>query len=363
MPTRSPSQKTGDAGERLVERVIDDHPDWIARRRTHDFGIDLEAELAPQSQSGQQLKGKLLKVQVKAFGEVTQRSGFVSVQIDRSLINYANGFHIPVILAVVCDSSKSVWWCWLQEWALLNDARLMTTSETLAIRIPLENTLEHGLPYALPAIATGASSNAMILALRNILAQASGWENRQVAQGVIGLLNDIHGPSRDWALEKIIGDLLDLGQNALFWQAQQSLPLLFALIEKAGDTFTAGQVFKMVARGDTYSRTGLNALSFLYDHWHEHAVELALPKLFASRGLPELAWYTAMRERFPYKGIFAYHILEQNEMDLRFEGAFLVLDEDARDYIFRKYPNRGDTVLLDELRYDPPMDKRSNTGR
>ncbi len=353
MPIRSPSQKIGDAGERLVERIIDDHPDWIARRQTHDFGVDLEAELAPPSQSGQLLKGKLLKIQVKAFGTVTQRSGFVSVQIDRSLINYANGFHIPFIVAVVCDSSKGIWWCWLQEWALLNDSRLTKTSETLAIRIPLVNTLEHGLNHALPAIVTGANSNAMILSLRNILAQAGGWENRKVAEGVIGLLNDIHGPSRDWALERIIGDLLDLGQNALYWEAQQSLPLLFALIEKAGDTFTAEQVFKMVARGDTYSRTGLNALSFLFEHWHEHAVELALPKLFGSRGLPELAWYTAMRERFHHKGMFAYHILDQQERDLRFESAFLVLDEDARDYIFLKYPNRGDTVLLDALRYDP----------
>jgi hypothetical protein len=299
--TRSKAQIIGTKGERLVQGMIDEHEQWIARQQTHDFGIDLEAELAQPCKTGQRVNGKLIKLQVKTQQAVERKADHVSVQIERSLLEYADGFRLPVILAAACLDTSTVWWLWLQEWVLNNEARLARNSnaETISIRIPIGQTLNRGLEADLPAIAVGSSRSAMVLALRNIIEAASGWENREISDGVTRLLGKVHGESRAWTLQKVIDKLLGFGNAPAFWETQQTLPVLLALVETGGDTFTAEQVLRLVARGGTYSRTGLLGLSRLYDCWRNETVVLDLTRTFAAAGLGEVAWYTAMRERYP----------------------------------------------------------------
>lgn len=333
--------------------MFDEHEQWIARQQSHDFGIDLEAELAQPSATGQLIKGKLIKLQVKTQQTVQRKATRIAVQIERSLLDYADAFRLPVILAIVCLDTRTVWWIWLQEWTLNNEGRLAhhANSKEITIHVPIDQTLNRALSRELPVIAEGSTQNAMILALRDIIEAASGWQNRDIADGVVRILAKVHGKSRTWTLQKITDKLIGLGVNPAFWEAQQYLPVLLALVETGGDTFTREQILRLVGRNDSYSRTGLLALSRLYDFWPEKMIALSLPHVFQTAGLGEAAWYAAMRERYPTRTgeMFGFKIALLKENNLDFGDYRLTLNDEVRDYIMGKWPNRGDSVLLDCL--------------
>jgi hypothetical protein len=350
MPTRNGSQRIGKRGERAIETLIDDHSRWVARRQDADFGIDLEAELAEPGPDGQLLRGQLLKVQVKAGAKPTNIGSHVTVRVDRAWIDYACEFRLPVILVAATSDGKQAWWVWVQEWALLNEARLAAaTGSTITLRLPAERTLAIGLDHDLAEIARGRQPAAMTLALRGVLAVANGWENATIAQGIVELLGRTDYPSRDWTIRMIVDQLSAAGPHVLYWQAQQYLPILLALVRTAGDALTRDDVLHLVQRGEVYSRVGIIALSVLYDEWPEHAASLGLPEAFGMAELDPAAWYAAMRERFPGQRNFGMFLAGQPNGDLVHDGATLRIDQDLRDHLMAKWPNRGDSVLLDCL--------------
>lgn len=355
MSTRNASQRIGKVGERSVETLIDDHPRWVARRQDADFGIDLEAELAEPGPDGQMLRGQLLKVQVKAGAKPTKIGSHVTVQVDRAWLEYACQFRIPVILVAATSDGKRIWWVWVQEWAVVNEQRLAEAAgKTITLRIPIDQTLAAGLDHALAEIATGRHPAAMVLALRGVLYVASGWENATVAQGIVELLGRTDYPSRDWTVRMIVDQLASAGPNIPYWQAQQHLPILLALVRTAGDALTQNDVLQLVQRGEVHSRVGINALGVLYDDWPEHAASLGLPLAFRRARLESAAWYVAMRERFPGQRNFGMFLAGQPDSDLEYAGATLRLDEELRYHLMSKWPNRGDSVLLDCLVWPAP---------
>lgn len=356
MPIRSYAQQIGDAGQALVEDFFR-HPRWLARTQSHDFGIDLEAELAdPIGDNKQRMTGKLIKLQIKASARVEQGLAKITYPVPRALIHYADAFRLPVILAIACLETRTVWWLWLQEWSVLNEERLRRDPEaaTLAVHIPVDQTLERDLDATLPAVAMGSTANATILALRNVIEAASGWDDRAMAKGVARLLGQVHGRSRGWILQKVTDKLLAMGEATPFWQAQQVLLIPFGLIDVAGESFSRDQVIRLVGRGDRCSRTGLAGLSRLYDLWPEQMRALALVDGFANAGTGEIAWYCAMRERYPTKpnDFFGMSLMMMSAPDLSHGGYRIELNDDVKDYVFAKWPNRGDSVLLDCLIID-----------
>src|SRR6185369_1761017 len=115
MPTRSYAQQIGDAGQALVEAWFE-HPCWVARKQSHDFGIDLEAELAELIEDRKQrMTGKLVKLQIKSSAKVERGEAHIAYPIQRELVHYADAFRLPVILTVACLETRTVWWLWLQE--------------------------------------------------------------------------------------------------------------------------------------------------------------------------------------------------------------------------------------------------------
>lgn len=350
MPTRHANQRTGKVGERFVETDVDDHPNWLARRQDTDFGIDLEAELAQPTQEGQTLRGQLLKLQVKTGVEPNAVRSHVPVSVERSWLDYACQFRIPVILVGVTSDSKHAWWIWVQKWALLNEHRLAgSKTETVTLRVSIEKTLASGLDHELVEIAAGREPAAMVLALRGVLAAASGWENAKVAEGIVELLGRTDYPSRDWTIRMIADQLLGAGPHVAYWQAQQHLPILLALIRTAGDSLTENDILSLVKRGEVYSRVGLNALGVLYDEWPEHTASLNLPSAFTKAKIEPVAWYAAMRERFPGQHSFGMVVMGLPDGHLEYAGMCLRIDSDLRDYLMAKWPTRGDSVLLDCL--------------
>ncbi len=350
MPTRNGSQRIGKIGERSIETLIDDHPRWVARRQDADFGIDLEAELAEPGRDGQVLGGQLLKVQVKAGAKPTRIASHVTLKVDRAWIDYACEFRLPVIAVAATSDGKQAWWVWVQEWALLNEQRLAAaTGATITLQLPAERTLATGLDHDLAEIATGRHPAAMVLALRGVLAVASGWENAKIARGIVELLARTDYPSRDWTIRMIVDQLTAAGSNVFYWQAQQYLPILLAVVRTAGDALTRDDLLHLVQRGEASSRVGINALSVLYDEWPEHAASLGLPEAFGTAGLDTAAWYAAMRQRFPGQRDFAMFLAGQPDGDLVHDGVTLRIDQNLRDHLIAKWPNRGESVLLDCL--------------
>jgi hypothetical protein len=351
MPVRSVGQLFGKQGEQLVEGLFDAHPRWLARPQNIDYGIDFEAELATPTEDGQALSGQLLKVQVKTRRRLVGTDTHVVIKVDREWIDYACAFRVPVILVAVEHDSKRCWWLWVQEWALAHEERLAAdTRASLSVRIPADLRLDdQALGKALPAIAEGRPASSMVLALRGVLQVAHGWENQTIARGIVELLGRTQFPSRDWTIGKVVDELVRFGPGVPYWQAQQMLPILLALVENGADALSREQVIRMVKRGDSYSRVGLNALALLYDHWPDHAASLGLPHAFAQAGLGPVAWYTAMRERFSGKQAFGHFLAGQPDGDLNHVGLTLRIDQRLRDYLVSKWPNRADSVLLDCL--------------
>lgn len=350
MPTRTGAQRTGKHGERFVEDLIGHHPRWVVRTQDEDYGIDLEAELADPIGDGQELRGQLLKIQVKARGQLNRADGRILISVERSWIAYAMAFRVPIILVVIERDTDQCWWLWVQEWALIHEEELANAeTTTVTVRIPEAQTLAAGLDGELPHIAEGRPASAMVLALRGVLEVASGWENRAVARGIVELLGRTDFPSRVWTIGTIVDQLTSFGPHAPYWQAQLMLPMLFAVIDTGGDTLTAEQLVRIVQRGETHSRVGINALSRLYDTWPEHAASLGLPLAFGASGLEAPAWYAAMRERHPGKTDFGLFLANQPDSELEYRGVVLRIDQELRDYLIFKWPNRGDSALLDAL--------------
>lgn len=350
MPTRHASQRTGKIGERSVETIIDDHSNWLARRQDTDFGIDLEAELTQPTHEGQTLRGQLLKVQVKTGVKPNAVRSHIPIPVERAWVDYACQFRIPVILVGVTSDGKHAWWIWVQKWALLHEQRLAgPKTKTVTLRVSIERTLASGLDHELVEIAAGRDPAAMVLALRGVLAAASGWENAKVAEGIVELLGRTDYPSRDWTVRTIADKLLGSGPHVAYWQAQQHLPTLLALIRTAGDSLTQRDILLLVQRGEVYSRVGLNALGVLYDEWPEHTASLNLPSAFTKAKIKPVAWYAGMRERFLGQRSFGMFVMGLPDGDLECAGMCLRINSDLRDYLMAKWPNRGESVLLDCL--------------
>jgi hypothetical protein len=72
--------------------VIEENDAWIARDLSQDFGIDAEAELDIGD-----IKGAILKFQLKSTKGVTRKNGKIKFVMDRKYIRYAMTCRYPVI--------------------------------------------------------------------------------------------------------------------------------------------------------------------------------------------------------------------------------------------------------------------------
>ncbi len=353
MPTRSRAQIGGDAGEGIVHQIVDSHPSWLCRRQDHDFGIDLEAELALSDGENQILKGKLLKLQIKASESREASGGFVSVRLDRDYLEYAAQFRLPVLLIAVDLQSRSAWWVWLQDWLLENETSLAQAPEqkSFAISILIERTLTSGLDHQWKDIALGKDGTSVILAVRELALAATETGNTALLDRALELLDLVDSARRSWAIEKTVDALIGLGPQPWMWETMNFVPQLHAVVDRFGKTMTRDQLLRLVARSDTYSRAGFQALVRLYDRWPEYARSLGLRAAFSEAGVEDLAWYCAAREHYPeLDGMGLWNAFGRKELPVtRFGEVNLLQDDELSARLWSKWPTRGDSVLLDNL--------------
>ncbi|TPI76237.1 DUF4365 domain-containing protein [Mesorhizobium sp. B2-8-9] len=354
VPTRTRSQKIGDKGQNQVREQVDAHPHWMCRFQDLDYGVDLEAEYAPAEGDGQRPAGKLLKLQVKATESADVRGQVVHVVVERSFLNYALQFRLPVILVHVDITTRSAWWLWLQAWALEHEERLASSPDNsnVTLHIPLHDTLETGLDHGLIDVVAGKHASAVVLALRELAdVAASDGQQIKLFKGVLALLDDIEAPNRLRTAEKIIELLVGLGPNPGLWQTSQLIPQIVATVERLGDMFSQDQILRLVLRHDSYSRAGLEGLATFYDRWPEQARALNLPSAFRDADVEEVAWYCSAREH--YADLSGYQLVmrfsDGKLPQTRFGKLQLRNDDDVSYRVFTKFPTRGSSILLDNL--------------
>ena len=273
------------------------------------------------------------------------------IRLSRNYLEYIAQFRLPVILIVVELESRKAWYLWLQRWMLDNEEKFVAAGQTktVALWIPETASLVSGLDGQLKRIARGEDEASMVLALRELLLAAFAVGKETVLGSLFSLLQTLR-PS-PWAIEKTINALVGFKPNPWFYETSQMLPHLHSMIKAVGNLLTSDQVFRVVARGPSFSRTGVNALALLFDCHPQHARSLNLAAKFRQADLDDVAWYCDLRARYPGMDSIAFWgALGSNKLgELKSGDLELIRTEQAQDYIRSKWPNRGDSVFLDCL--------------
>lgn len=167
MLKRSVSQRTGDLAEHLAQGAFLDAPNWICRTQSHDFGIDLEAELIDITNGVEELSGALVKIQVKGTLKPIHRKRGYYVRLRVEYLKYANQFKIPVLLLLVNVRNKEIHYLWIQEY-LIGREDVLYGAESVLVRVPEENKLNLSFQRRLPEIALGVTKGSQLMAVQKL---------------------------------------------------------------------------------------------------------------------------------------------------------------------------------------------------
>lgn len=347
MARRTFAQRTGSAAENLVFKIFDGHPNWVARNQDRDFGVDLEVELANEVPDGQELIGRLLKVQIKGSQELEVKSQHVALKLRRDYIDYINQFRVPVILVAVDVPSDRVWYLWLQEWSLNNEVRLKKETKNVTIHIPIEQTLEAGLERELVSVARGETNTTMVLALRDLVSAASQLNNHRILSSSFEMLKQVDDPKRTWGIDVFIDAFTN--QKYPPWDFDAFPRQICMMIQRLGDMLTANDVKSLTVKGEDeiYIR-GINFLQALYDFWSEHAISLRLPEMYESMNFLGLEWYCRLREH--YRGELGHVVRWKFIRDPTTESRFGSLKLSKNHDLMEHEHTRGDGVYFTYLR-------------
>ena len=322
---------------------IQEHPDWLSRDLTDDFGIDAEAELTEHGVSGE-----ILKLQFKSSAAVVRSEKKVQCVLERKYLDYANQCRYPVVLVVVDTTSKEAWYVWLQDWILEQRCLkrdVWNGQKSFTIWIDESKSLLNGLGGNLKDVAKWRGSTQLILSLLDALHAAIATQSKELTTKLVQLVAetapDVASTTLDIVIEEAVylGDRLRGTCDGLFVSDH-----LFGLVRRFGGHTTAGTVDRMVRRAESYSRTGLSALGILYDEHFDHAIGLSLVDMFMKAEHNHIAYYCALREKHPTKRCLDFIF---GPGDFRFAG--LRFQEPDEWNFSDKYANKGPSAILDYL--------------
>jgi hypothetical protein len=355
--TRTKSQKHGSQGQKLLAHLIEKHTDWLCREQpAEDYGIDVEAELSDPNPAGQ-----FLKLQSKASASLQPTKNSVSCRVDRKFILYVDSCRIPVVLVALNLATEQAWYIWVQEWIYhykSSGKSLDCLASTFLISIPIGNSLKSGLDGPLKDVASWKTSIQMVAGLLDSAKAAIASESPEVIEAILSALNLVHKQTPEFSIGYVMNEVLRLGGR--IWaslEGNRMSQVLFAICREHGENFTAEQIRRLVVRENAYSRTGINALGILYEHFPDHTASLNLPKIFAKDD-PRIAYFCKLRERNKGSNAFAIARAKGNFL---FDGWTVM--EGAEDRLFDKIANRGDSALLDYVISKEQVLRYANTKR
>lgn len=348
MPVRTKAQKIGSQGEQLAKLEIEQSNMWIARNQDNDFGVDIEMEFAPGDVSG-----KLIKAQIKSHEVVSSTNDFISERLAKSFLRYVNECRIPVVLIVVSVSTKECWYIWLQKW--LYDTKNKhniyeeAASATLEIKIHNHSYLSKDLSGELIGIATWQNETQKLITLHDLAKLSLSLYDDKLADVLFGYIENLRDEQGIEYPDAIIDRVIELG--TAIWATSEGNKRAFQLfdfIRTNGDKFTKRHVAKLVLRGNSHSRTGINALSILYDKFPHHTLNMKLPEHF--KGINDgLYYYCTLRERnISINGYFWITSVKDFRID-----DFTIDHPDFLIEIPNDLANRGDSAILDYVVHKP----------
>lgn len=341
LPRRTLSQKTGSQGHRWAMAAIEKHADWLARALDEDFGIDAEAEYVRG-----EARGDILKLQFKATARVVIREGRVRFSVDRGYLQYARNCRYPVIFVLIDVGREEAWYLWLQQWIFENRKESGADAKSSTIWVNLECTLASGLDGELKSIAKWEGSTQLALSLLDAFRAALATHAEDVLIPLTELLEKVAPQLPEVTIDRVIEQAISLGSQLWATPAGNTVAgQLYRLVRKFGSHVSLVAIDTMVSRGDSYSRTGVNALGILYDEHFDHARSLGLVALFDAKE-PRVAYYCALREAFPAKSGLAWISVPNDfwHAGLRFD-----FDDSATTGFHDKLANRGASAILDYL--------------
>ncbi|SEQ52283.1 protein of unknown function [Amphritea atlantica] len=345
MSKRIFAQKIGAQGHKWLSSHIEEHPHWLSREVGEDYGIDLELELDEED-----LRGDLLKVQVKTVKKAKTRNGCVKFQIDRKYLQYASTCRYPVLLILVCLNTKQAWYIWLQQWLLVQRSQkdpLSTNQKSWTEWVSINKTVEIGLSSELKSIAKWEGEVQLVLALLDTMRCASAIGKLDVVRAVGEIVNASAPYAGEAGLNALITQALKLGNRMKgTHEGNMIAQQIYGIIRHAGLIISKEIVINLVMRGDSYSRVGLDALGILYDEYFNHARSLQLPTVFKDLE-PRVSYYCALREASPKKSL-----IMQPPEGFRYAGLKYLPPDDP----LNKFANRGPSAILDYLvpeNYEP----------
>jgi len=337
MALRTLQQKRGAYGQQWLMTLIAEHDDWLARALGEDYGVDIEVELDER-----EIRGEILKVQIKSSALVKQKEGRVKFTIERRYVEYAQSCRYPVLLILVDTRRKEAWYLWLQDWLLKLHRgyhRLESQQSSWTEWVSDQQTVTRGLDGELKAIASWKGETQFILSLIDALRAAAAMHNRMAIEALTNLISMSAPSIADVSLDALIDEAVILGDRMRgTHEGNVIADQLFTLVRKYGGQLSRSTVHDLVIRGDSYSRTGLTALGILYDEFFDHLSSLALPGYFLKLDHRQVAFYCALREAHPNR-----KSLMEDAKGFTFAG----LRGTSCD--FDKYANRGPSALLDCL--------------
>ena len=338
MSKRSPSQKIGARGHKWFAAHVEEHPHWLTRDLGEDYGVDLELELHEDD-----LRGDILKVQIKSKERTERNAGRVKIEIKRKYLDYAKSCRYPVLLVLVDVTAKEAWYVWLQDWLMrqrTSEDPLASTQKSWTWWIDETHTVKRALDRKLKSIARWEDDIQLVLSLLDAMRCAAVTGQRKVVESISAIVASSPVFAGETALTAVIEQAVELGDRMRGTQEGNTVAdQLFAIIRHSGNYVTANTVRKLVLRGDSYSRTGLSALEIMYNEYFEHTCALGLAEMFAPLE-PRVAFYCAFREAFPEHGF-----LFPESTDFEYQG----LKYDAPENALNKYANRGPSAFLDYL--------------
>jgi len=354
MPKRTESQSIGSLAQRDAAAIFERLGCWMVRNQgEEDVGVDLELELSNPDPTGH-----FLKCQVKGF---RGRPAPKAVRLKNDFLRYTYECRVPIVLVLIETGTRQAWFVWVQgciETNRLQGAIYSGTSHSSFAPSWLAPLDESG-SGELQKIARGIHPISLVTQIRDLVRIALEMQNPALAGLANQLLVRYRGQSAYLPVDLVLDEVLALGLR--IWATEEGnavSDLLYALAREHGDLFTREQIRRLVLRGDTYSRTGINTLGLMYERFPEQMKRLQLIELFKDHKDDRVAYFCKLREKYP--GVSVVNLMS-GSYDCEIDG--LNVHPDAQDRALNTWANRGESALLDFVYDLRASGVKENTSR
>ncbi|HHF7365599.1 TPA: DUF4365 domain-containing protein [Legionella bozemanae] len=341
VPKRTESQGLGENGQKLVEYQIASSPHWIPHNLSPDYGIDLELQYSPRNED---VRPWFIKAQIKSHNTLVTNSDYLTEPLTKSFLRYTYECRVPIILILVSVKEQKSWYLWLQKW-LLESGNIPAiynenTAKTLPVKVPKDNDLVIGLKDEIISIASLNNKTQFYMVVKELAHHPSVLHDVDLSHFFFNYLEKLSDSILQKSyIDSLILRLFDLNIYARgTTEGNKVSYLIYEYVKKHGNTLNFEHIKKLVLRGDSLSRTGLDALGILYDNHPEYALSLKLIEKFKNHKL--LHYYTTIRERYINK-ISPFWLSKDHDLTVN----NLTLDLSSDNYI-SKWFKQGESAFL-----------------